>query len=1632
MLFWHQFRIRRGLLRKSGVADGCQKSFLFSRGIADTKTQKGAETAKRGAVALEGQNAGTDIASTTTQKTDARRAAEYQLTEQKQIAEEFGVDTEYFKMQRKLEHSHIADSMTPFGQTYHIQKKSNGKYVAYVDAEGSSGFNPVEFQAECESFDEAYLAIKEYFLEQDSDAISDILKDYEGIANHSKEWLVENDSEAAKYSLRNTEDVANAPSSQDQESVIDLSEDNRLSSVVAGIHGSERYKKIREYILVELANQPIRLSDGKFAIVDRSDAQHIARNAGDKKTTEISHIKQIIEVAQLVAEEESAKDRKFDYFWYYETFVKYDGEMIPVYVNVGRARNDSSYHIYDLTQKIRDTAHRVNDVERPKPNEGYALENGISNNSVPQTGEKSNSFSKKSSKTGKATRLDDGTEATVEKIVSVKDGVATVKLSDGSTVQSTALDFGSDAKNELYDKIPRIEGMAPESADALIGAYSETPTISAQQYARAVELGYLYGAAGIRMDQISRATEFWELSESQRKLAYELGATVRAKKDAAREAEIREQRERSALKTKKTDKKTADLNEKSKSAEKGKITVGMSEGERAAVLRNKRISPAPISQNADLDIDSETLETKDWEIAKKLKKPIVQKLRELGFLKNYRTEAIDVDFEFTGNGALKSANSQILDYGGSLGDFAKVVMNLQAILDRAVLLEVHNDKAVGTSKENSRLLQTYVLLGAFQEGNFCTPVQFEIKQYTDNKNRLYLAVALTKIETGVVSDTAPQGEGRTRLLPVSDYSIAELIQKVNTADENFFKYIPDEFLTPEQLEAKRRALAKEAKKYGRTEAAEAVSKTEKTARKSEIERQKQVAREKAKKSAIVIEADSELAERIKTSNKSKYTVIRDYLVEKFGGQNFTLSDGLTAIMDKRDAQHLAHLADDIKTAELSDLKNVVEKAEFSHEAPRAKHDKFNAFRYYAATVKVGEEGYDILINVGRSKYDQKYHIYDITKNGRVAGQASPGLSRPGGYAMRNNSSTDSISQTEEKNNTFSENNSEEASEESSEVISKTEKTTRKEGTVTVKADESALSERQKVSVECLRSLAKAIGVNFVVENLSTRTRMGRVGENGRFDRKTNTVYLDLNAGNDGEGVILYTASHELTHFIAKWSPKKYKILRETLFDFYGKTNKDVIAMAREQMAAAKEAGHPITFEAAIEEVVADAMERMLTDGNAQTFFETLEKKDKSLVEKIKDYFKDLLAKIRKAYEGAAFQSDEAQFLHESAEAVERIQALFFDALADAGETYREIGDTAVFEETGESFSLPKVESDEGKAVANFIDSVSRMIDQSKRSKRKLKIGKISSSHSRLIESLMKTVNSNFSAEGYELWIDGTGADHINRRHGENGQADHSMATREARELIPWVANNPDSGDFIRSENGKLQLSNRYFNADGSKAPQIRLEKKLSNDILYVSECVPDSVNKRVYITSAYIKKGSTNQLLNIDSNESPQPTPEASFDGSATTNSIPEITQKVNSNSENNSDSSYSIRKSNRSTLTAALDSVVTDPEERRILDVYRANIENLDAQQERLQELNAEIKNLSFSDGAKDRARVSELRQEAIKTQNRINLYDKKLLGLEAMAPMKRVVERQAQKAYEKAAERGRLKLFNKYPFFV
>ena len=148
------------------------------------------------------------------------------------------------------------------------------------------------------------------------------------------------------------------------------------------LYGAEKYKKIQEYILDVLSEQPIKLSDGKEAIVDKRDALHIANKAATRKVAEIAKIKELVENAKLYAEDKNVEHNKFDYFCYYRAEVKFGEDTFQIYLNVGRGRNDARYHIYDITKNMRDTADRINGLERPKPNEGYALQNGISSNII--------------------------------------------------------------------------------------------------------------------------------------------------------------------------------------------------------------------------------------------------------------------------------------------------------------------------------------------------------------------------------------------------------------------------------------------------------------------------------------------------------------------------------------------------------------------------------------------------------------------------------------------------------------------------------------------------------------------------------------------------------------------------------------------------------------------------------------------------------------------------------------------------------------------------------------------------------------------------------------------------------------------------------------------------------------------------------------------------------------------------------------------------------------------------------------------------------------------------------------------------------------------------------------------------
>ena len=106
--------------------------------------------------------------------------------------------------------------------------------------------------------------------------------------------------------------------------------------------------------------------------------------AWNKKTAQISEIEKLIKTAELYAEDKNPIHDKFNYFCYYKADVRYKNEIFPIYLNVGRTINDKTYHLYDITNKIKDTADRINGLGRPKPNEGYALTNGIFKRNISQ------------------------------------------------------------------------------------------------------------------------------------------------------------------------------------------------------------------------------------------------------------------------------------------------------------------------------------------------------------------------------------------------------------------------------------------------------------------------------------------------------------------------------------------------------------------------------------------------------------------------------------------------------------------------------------------------------------------------------------------------------------------------------------------------------------------------------------------------------------------------------------------------------------------------------------------------------------------------------------------------------------------------------------------------------------------------------------------------------------------------------------------------------------------------------------------------------------------------------------------------------------------------------------------------
>ena len=153
------------------------------------------------------------------------------------------------------------------------------------------------------------------------------------------------------------------------------------------------------------------------------------------------------------------------------------------------------------------------------------------------------------------------------------------------------------------------------------------------------------------------------------------------------------------------------------------------------------------------------------------------------------------------------------------------------------------------------------------------------------------------------------------------------------------------------------------------------------------------------------------------------------------------------------------------------------------------------------------------------------------------------------------------------------------------------------------------------------------------------------------------------------------------------------------------------------------------------------------------------------------------------------------------------------------------------------------------------------------------------------------------ATGYRHSLDGNALQHIEKRHGKNGEADHSMANENDIARISYVLDNYDEVQPALDKNGKQKYSALFKNADGSYAPLVVYSKRIDGTY-YAVESAPDAAAHELHIISAYLaksKNGNAGEVLNMPQEATRSLTPEMLHRASVSVeNSIPAAGENVN------------------------------------------------------------------------------------------------------------------------------------------
>ena len=230
---------------------------------------------------------------------------------------------------------------------------------------------------------------------------------------------------------------------------------------------------------------------------------------------------------------------------------------------------------------------------------------------------------------------------------------------------------------------------------------------------------------------------------------------------------------------------------------------------------------------------------------------------------------------------------------------------------------------------------------------------------------------------------------------------------------------------------------------------------------------------------------------------------------------------------------------------------------------------------------------------------------------------------------------------------------------------------KKSGSLTVEDSAKAIGKRsaQQESAMHAAELLSRMGLDITVF-ASTKAEQAAGVENGSISLADGSIRVDLNAGADGQGVMAYALSHEFTHFVEEMSPQKFRAFTDILFAEMGKSQVDVKSLIDGKMAVLKAQNEGLSESElrslAYSEAVAEMMEPVLTDTDAiSRISQKIKQQDRSLWEKIKDFIKGIVEKLKAAYRDMEPDSAIARLTRETVTNSEAILDAFSEAAADA-------------------------------------------------------------------------------------------------------------------------------------------------------------------------------------------------------------------------------------------------------------------------------------------------------------------------------------------------------------------------------